>query len=63
MASYRIPNTYQTPIASALGNLMGAFASLPSPEERALRAAQGENARMQQHRFRNRRPRGAWCSC
>ena len=44
MATYRIPNTYQTPIASALGNLMGAFASLPSPEERALKAAQVEQA-------------------
>ena len=44
MATYRIPNTYQTPIASALGNLMGAFAALPSPEERALKAAQVEQA-------------------
>ena len=40
MTSYRIPNSYQTPIGSALGNLMTAFASMPSPEERALKAAQ-----------------------
>ena len=47
MATYRIPNTYQTPIASALGNLMGAFASLPSPEERALKQAQVQNLQSQ----------------
>lgn len=40
MTSYRIPNSYQTPIGSALGNLMTAFASMPSPEDRALKAAQ-----------------------
>lgn len=44
MSSYRIPNTYQSPIGSALGNLMTAFASMPSPEERALKAAQVDQA-------------------
>jgi len=47
VTSYRIPNSYQTPIGSALGNLMTAFASMPSPEDRAYKAAQLENVQSQ----------------
>jgi len=39
MSSYRIPNTYQTPIASALGNLFTAFSSIPTAEDVALKQA------------------------
>lgn len=47
MTSYRIPNSFQTPIGSALGNLMSAFASMPSPEERALKQAQLQQVQSQ----------------
>jgi len=40
VTSYRIPNTYQNPIAGALSNMMSAIASMPGPEERALKQAQ-----------------------
>jgi len=47
VTSYRIPNSYQTPIGSALGNLMTAFASMPSPEDRAFKQAQLQNVQSQ----------------
>lgn len=39
MTSYRIPNSYQTPIGSALGNLFTAFSSIPTAEDVALKQA------------------------
>lgn len=40
MATYRYPNDFQSPIAGALSNLVSSIASMPGPEERALKQAQ-----------------------
>ena len=45
MATYRYPNDFQSPVAGALSNLVSSIASLPGPEERALKQAQLEQIR------------------